>query len=304
MRRCTHRRARSSRSCSAPTCATAAPRLDCSSPRQSPAAFRRSLRRRSFRSTDRRRLRCTSSGCRSSPLSPSGPLSRRIATSSNKERRSLVLGAWCLVRPWSLVRPRSLVLGPWGLIGLAAALALGCSRPRVPDVNSPAYEDTTRTFYRGLAELQVGLLDDAKRDFGKATDLAPGEPAAWANLGLSHLRLGEFDAAKPPIDKAVSLDPNSSDLIFLRGRLQTSQGKLDEGIADYKRAAELDARNMRVRYALAEELERAGGPNADAQAQQLFETILAARPGNIAVTLERARLAAKRGDAAALRDSI
>jgi tetratricopeptide (TPR) repeat protein len=187
---------------------------------------------------------------------------------------------------------------------VALAVAVGCSRPRVPDVNSPAYENTTRSFYLGLAELQVGLLDDAKRDFGKATELAPGEPAAWANLGLAHLRLGEFETAKPPIDKAVSLDPNSTDLIFLRGRLQTSQGKLDEGIADYRRAADLDARNMRVRYALAEELERAGGPNADAQAQQLFETILAARPGNIAVTLERARLAAKRGDVAALRDSI
>src|SRR3954454_3610863 len=95
----------------------------------------------------------------------------------------------------------------WTIIRLAAILAIatGCSRPRVPGVNSPAYEDTTRTFYRGLAELQVGLLDDAKRDFGKATELAPGEPAAWANLGLAHLRLGEFEPAKPPIDKAVSL---------------------------------------------------------------------------------------------------
>src|SRR5215510_2588204 len=111
-----------------------------------------------------------------------------------------------------------------------ALVAAGCSRaPRVPAPGSQAYEDTTRAFYRALAELQVGLLDDAKRDFGKATELAPGEPAGWANLGLAHLRLGEFDAAKPPIDKAVDLDPKSSDLIFLRGRLQTSQGKLDEG---------------------------------------------------------------------------
>ena len=192
------------------------------------------------------------------------------------------------------------------LVGLAASLALaaGCSRPRVPDVSSQAYEETTRAFYRALAELQVGLLDDAKRDFGKTTELAPGEPAGWANLGLAHLRLGEFDAAKPPIDKAVSLDPKSSDLVFLRGRLQTSQGKLDEGIADYTKAVELDPGNMRVRYALAEELERSGGTAADAQAQQLFETILRARPGNLAVILERARLAAKRGDAAALTDSV
>src|SRR5499427_719359 len=191
------------------------------------------------------------------------------------------------------------------LATLAVALAAaGCSRTRVPEPGSPAYEDTVRSFYRALAELQVGLLDDAKRGFGKATELAPGEPAAWANLGLAHLRLGEFDAARPPIDKAVELDPKSSDLIFLRGRLETSQGKLDEGIVDYRRAADLDPSNLRVRYALAEEVERAGGPNADAEAQRLYEEILKARPGNIAVLLERARIAAKRSDVAALRDSI
>ncbi|HUK35007.1 MAG TPA: FG-GAP-like repeat-containing protein, partial [Vicinamibacterales bacterium] len=197
--------------------------------------------------------------------------------------------------------PTALRLG--AMLAIACG-AFGCSRARVPDVNSPAYVDTTRDFCRGLAELEVGLLDDAKRDFGKATDLAPGEPAAWANLGLAHLRLGEFDAANTPIDKAVSLDPKSSDLVFLRGRLRTSQGKLDEGIADYQRAADLDPNNMRVRYALAEEVERAGGANADADAERLFGDILKAKPGNVAVVLERARVAAKRGDAAVLRDSL
>src|SRR6185369_13398066 len=98
-------------------------------------------------------------------------------------------------------------------------------RNRLPAPGSQVYEETTRAFYRGLAELQVGLLDDAKRDFGKATTLVPDEPAAWANLGLTSLRLGDFDAAAPPIEKAVSLAPASSDLVFLRGRLNTSRGR-------------------------------------------------------------------------------
>ena len=199
-------------------------------------------------------------------------------------------------------------LGMFGVVVVAVLAADGyyayLKRSRLPSPDSPVYEDTTRSFYRGLAELQIGLLDDAKRDFGKATELVPGEPAAWANLGLAHLRLGEFDAATAPIEKAVSLSSSTSDLVFLRGRLQTSRGKLDEGIADYRRGADLDAGNMRVRYALAEEVERAGGPNADAQAQQLFEAILKSRPGNLAVVLERARLSAKRSDAASLQDSL
>src|SRR6476661_2058490 len=106
----------------------------------------------------------------------------------------------------------------------------------LPAPGSPAYEQATSSFYRGLAQLQVGLLDDAKREFTKAAGLAPGEPAAWANLGISHLRLGEFDA--------------------------------------------------------------------DAEAQQLFEQILERRPENLAAVLERARLAAKRGDLATLQDAI
>lgn len=196
----------------------------------------------------------------------------------------------------------------FGVVALSALAVDGLywylKRGRLPSPESPAYEETTRNFYRGLAELQVGLLDDAKREFTRTTELVPQEPAGWANLGLGHLRLGEFDAAAPPIERAVSLAPRSSDLVFLQGRLETSRGRLDEGIAHYRRAVELDAGNIRAKYALAEEVERAGGPNADAQAQQYFEEILKARPGNLAVLLERARLAAKRGDGSGLDDSV
>ena len=90
----------------------------------------------------------------------------------------------------------------------------------LPAVGSQAYEQTTSSFYRGLAQLQVGLLDDAKREFSKAAALAPGEPAAWANLGLAHLRLGEFDAASEPVARAVALLPGSSELSLLQGRLE------------------------------------------------------------------------------------
>jgi hypothetical protein len=189
------------------------------------------------------------------------------------------------------------------IVALAITVA-SCSRNRLPAPGSPVYEDTTRAFYRGLAELQVGLLDDAKRDFGKATMLVPDEPAGWANLGLTSLRLGDFDAAVAPIEKAVSLAPESSNLVFLRGRMNTSRGKLDEGIADYRKAAALDAKNVRVRFALAEEIERAGGPNADEDAERQLSDILTNAPGNLAVMIERARMAAKRGQLGPLEGAV
>src|SRR5687767_1726929 len=80
-----------------------------------------------------------------------------------------------------------------------AAYLLTRRDPGLPAADTPAYEQATRQFYRGLAALQVGLVDQAKQEFTGATAVAPGEPAAWANLGLAHLRLGEFDAAAPAI---------------------------------------------------------------------------------------------------------
>src|SRR5580704_654293 len=113
-------------------------------------------------------------------------------------------------------------------LGLAALVIGGdivaCSRDRLPSLQSALYEEMTRRFYHGLASLQVGLLDDAKEQFTRATELVPSEPAAWANLGLAHLRLGEFDAAAPPVERAVALAPRNADVAFLQAQLETSRG--------------------------------------------------------------------------------
>jgi tetratricopeptide (TPR) repeat protein len=201
--------------------------------------------------------------------------------------------AWIAAAGLALV---AVAAGVYLLVGRSAARGL-------PAPGSLEYEQTTSSFYRGLAQLQVGLLDDAKREYSKAVALAPGEPAAWANLGIAHLRLGEFDAAAEPIEKAAALMPGSSDLALLQGRLEASRGRIEQGVAQLRRAVDLDRGGLRARYALAEEIERAGGANADAEAQQLFEQILQQRPDNLAALLERARLAAKRGDVGALRDA-
>jgi lipoprotein NlpI len=82
-----------------------------------------------------------------------------------------------------------------------------------------SYERAIRVFYRGLASLQVGLLDDAKRDFAQASELAPNEPASWANLAVSHLRSSEFDGATRAADRAVSLAPDDARVALLQGQL-------------------------------------------------------------------------------------
>ena len=174
----------------------------------------------------------------------------------------------------------------------------------LPAAESEAYAETIHEFYTGLASLQVGLIDGAKQAFTRATELAPGEPASWANLGLAHLRLGEFDAAAPAIQRATDLAPSDADIAFLFGRLETARGLRDQGIGHLRRAVQLGPASLHVRMALIQEIENAGGPGADDEAQRLLEEMVELEPGNSALLVERARLAAKRGDAALLRDSV
>ena len=189
------------------------------------------------------------------------------------------------------------------VLALVAAAATGTylvlnGRRGLPSQGSEAYEQTTRRFYRGLAGIQVGLTDAARQEFVQATELAPGEPAVWANLGLAYLRLGDFDAAAPAIERAAALAPSSSDIAFLMGRLETARGRREEGIANLRRAVALDPRGLHARTALIQEVENAGGPDADHEAQRLLEELVTLQPENAAVLVERARLAAKRGDVA------
>jgi Tfp pilus assembly protein PilF len=199
--------------------------------------------------------------------------------------------------------------GPlWIAAGVvAAALAVYLVRtltPGVPQPGSDAYERATRAFYHGLAALEVGLLDDARTQFGLVTGIAPAEPAAWANLALAQLRLGELDAAAGPIERALALAPQNAEIALLAGRMESSRGRLDEGVARLRRAVELETRGVRARMALAEEVERAGGANADAEALRLLDEVAGRMPANVAVLLERARLAAKIGDAARVKEAV
>ncbi len=196
------------------------------------------------------------------------------------------------------------------LVGAAiAVVAIGVAvvflrRPSLPAPGSPAYEQVSRAFYHGLAALEVGLLDDARQQFKTATDAVPQEPAAWANLGLAQLRLGELDAAVMPIARAVELAPRNVDIALLAGRMDVARGQLDEAVTTLRRAVSLDEAGLQTRFALAEELQRSGTPETDAEAAALYDALVARAPANLAVLIERARLAAKTSDAARLNDSV
>jgi len=190
---------------------------------------------------------------------------------------------------------------------LSGALILGlaaCGKVKLPAKSSKQYEEAVSAFYVGLGALQVGNDVTADRKLGEFTTMVPGEPAGWANWGVLALRQRKLDVAAQRLEKARSVAPKNDHIEQLLGLLESQQGNSAKAIADWRKAVELNPRNCRTAYELAEEVERQGGASSDSEYQQLIEKILAAPPENLAARLELARIAAKRGDATTLKAAL
>jgi tetratricopeptide (TPR) repeat protein len=184
-------------------------------------------------------------------------------------------------------------------------LSNGCQRgARLPDKNSKEYREAISAFYVGLAGLQVGDDVRAEGDLARFVALVPDEPAGWANYGLLALRQRNLDVAAERFEKARALVSDNSHLYFLTGLLESTRGRFPEAVAALRKAIDLDARNLKAAYTLAEQLERQGDDSGGSEVQQLFQKILDNRPDNLAAQLELTRVAAKRGDATTVGASV
>jgi Tfp pilus assembly protein PilF len=189
--------------------------------------------------------------------------------------------------------------------GFTAALALvsGCHRG-LPSPSSADYHEFVSSFYVGLAALQVGDDVRAESSLSHAAQLAPGEPAAWADWGILALRQRNFDLAAERFERARKLAPKDDHIYYLLGILGSNRGDPASAIANLRQAVQLNPSNLQAEYQLALEVERQGGQGSEDQFQQLISQILTAQPNNLAALLELSRIAAKRGDTAALRSTV
>ena len=192
------------------------------------------------------------------------------------------------------------------ILPLVTLLAISACRPteKLPARSSAEYNELVRIFYVGLAALQVGHDIQAESKLSQFTQLAPTEPAGWANWGLLALRQRNFDPAAERLERARTLAPDNDQIYYLLGLLESSRGKSSEASNALRKAVELNPRNLIATYALAEEMERQGDENGTAEFQRLMEQILAAQPDNLAALAELSRVAAKRGDAGTLKSAV
>ena len=189
---------------------------------------------------------------------------------------------------------------------LALLLVISSCRPAntFPTKSSPQYNELVRTFYIGLAALEVGHDVQADAKLAQFTQLASAEPAGWANWGLLALRQRNYDAASERLRKALDLDDKNSQIYYLLGLLESSRGNTEDAIAALRKSVELDGHNLIALYKLGEEVERQGNPESPKQFQSIIQDILTAKPDNLAALVELSRIAAKRGDNATLRSTV
>ena len=149
--------------------------------------------------------------------------------------------------------------------------------------------------------MQVGDDVRAEKELSRSTELVPGEPAGWANWGILRLRQRDFPTASERLEKAKRLAPQNGHIFYLLGLLDVAEGQSADAISEFRKAIEIDPKDLIATYQLAEEIERQGDANSDAEFQKLLQQIVDAQPGNVAALLELGRVAAKRGDAVTLK---
>ena len=219
-----------------------------------------------------------------------------------RQQESIQLRVRFGARVRAIVHPRP-IAGLMVCVTIAFGLC-ACGGSGLPKKDSAEYAKVVSAFYIGLGALQVGDDVHADKNLADVTQMASGEPAGWANWGVLALRQRKLDDAAQRMERARKLAPDNDRIYQILGYLESGRGNSAKAIEDWRKAVELNPKNYRAAYQLAEEVERQAGPNSDAEFQQLIRKILAAQPDNLAAQLELVRTAAKSGDAATVKSML
>lgn len=88
-------------------------------------------------------------------------------------------------------------------------------------------ENAHHWFNRGYVLEQIGLLDEARLAFGRATSLSPTLDRAWYGLGLVLIRQHCFDEAVHALRRATELQPMSPHGWYQLARVHVDRHDLD-----------------------------------------------------------------------------
>lgn len=87
---------------------------------------------------------------------------------------------------------------------------------------------------------QTGQLEQALNVYEGLTALSPRDSTFHCHLGATLYALDRLDHAFTAYDQALNLDSNNIDALVGRGELHLRNGRSAQGLADLKKAVELD----------------------------------------------------------------
>jgi TolB-like protein len=106
-----------------------------------------------------------------------------------------------------------------------------------------AYSRLNRHWF--VNRLTSGQLDEVRFDSERAVALAPNLPDAHLAMGLFHYwGRHDFDSALKEFDRAIELQPNNPNSLQYRAAIYARRGEERRSLAEYKRVAELDPRDV------------------------------------------------------------
>ena len=182
-------------------------------------------------------------------------------------------------------------------IAAASAGLTGCG-DRAPDA---AELVTIRSV--GLAHLEENRLEEAAAEFGRLVEMAPRDPAGFANLGLAYLRMGRLGDGETSVRRALALDPEDADVRLILADILVADERTSEARAELERALSTDSRHARTLYALARLDADSTAAEPRARRAATLGLLAGLQPGNVAVHVEHveALLLAGNADSAAAR---
>lgn len=103
----------------------------------------------------------------------------------------------------------------------------------------------------GVGYYWTGRVDLSLEEYRKALELDPRSAQAWLLVGISLAWKGDDRGAYEAFQKAAELDPGRADVQMNLGSVEESLGMMDEALAHTRRAVVLDPKNPLYHYQLA-----------------------------------------------------
>ena len=162
--------------------------------------------------------------------------------------------------------------------------------------NPPAQstkEDAYRANNIGVALLEQFKYREAAAEFRQALKVEPSLALARVNLGIALYNLPDLDAALRELKAAAVALPDSPQVHYMLGLIAKSQNRAVDGIAEFQRALQIDARDPGANINIGQlQMQQRKYPEAIAA----FRIALASEPASVTATYNLAMALTRSGD--------